>query len=89
MNRKPSGFWTKDPITQEILVAYVKGEATLDQATGLIALHCEELDVDQSRATIEADVKWYARDIRKTLGLPSLREVKASAKAATEIAAQS
>jgi hypothetical protein len=70
---------------------YIRGEADLASTAAAIADYAQEKGVDPQFLTpeiIEADVRWYAREWRKKLGLPSVREAKASAKAKVELAVQ-
>ncbi len=75
ITRKPAGFWTKGD-GFAIVTQYVQGRLSLDEATELLG---EPKDVHK------ADVEWYARDVRKSLGLPSLRETKQAVKAQAEL----
>lgn len=88
MDRKPSGFWTKDEAVKHVMGEYVRGEASLDEATDLLAAYCAELGVTQPREAIKADVVWYARATRKALGIPSVRQAAQIAIAKQEIAKQ-
>lgn len=87
-NRKPAGFWTKDQVVKDLLTMFVRGEADLSDTAAAIHSYCTELGVSQPIEAISADVTWYARGIRRELGLPSLKEIKAATKAQTEIAEQ-
>lgn len=87
-NRKPSGFWTKDQVVKDLMTTYVNGEADLADVADALHSYCVKLGVVQPIEAISADVTWYARGIRKELGLPSLKETKAAIKAQTEIAEQ-
>ncbi len=96
MLRKPAGFWTKGK-GLEVVAAHVSGKISEEQAVAALRLACTEAGVDEAGtqgafasvdAALLADVRWYARDVRKALGLPGLREQAAAAKAQAEIAAQ-
>ena len=90
MLRKPAGFWSKGQ-GLAIVTAHVQGKATEAQAVEAVRAACNEAGVDEAVLTdsiLFADVRWYARDVRKALGLPGLREVRAASKAKAEIAAQ-
>lgn len=88
MERKPNGFWTKDQVVKDLMVAYVKADADLNTVASALQKYCAELGVAQSLEAIVADVKWYARAARKSLGLPGLREAVAIGKAKTDLEAQ-
>lgn len=87
-NRKPAGFWTKDQVVKDLMSMFVKGEADLADTAAALHSYCVELGVVQPLEAISADVTWYARGIRKELGLPSLKETKQIEKAVAEIAEQ-
>lgn len=86
--RKPSGFWSKNE-GRQLVEMFVTGEFTLDETVIAVREVCEEQGVDAAYLTdsiLQEDVKWYAREVRKALRLPSLKEVAAQVKAQTEIA---
>ena len=77
--RHEAGYWTKGK-GLEAVTAFVRGKATLEQAGAQVRLEGQ----DEKGAT--ADIRWYARDVRKALGLPSLREAASAVKAKQELA---
>lgn len=90
MLRKPAGFWTKG-VGLQVITAHVQGKATEAQAVEAVRAACKEAGVDEAVLTdsiLLADVRWYARDVRKLLHLPGLREASAAAKARAEVAEQ-
>lgn len=74
MERKPAGFWTRDENVKAMMLGYVNGEEDLDTTTAALHAYCAELGVEQTVRTIRLDVVWYARGIRKALGLPGVLE---------------
>ncbi len=77
-SRKPAGFWTEDDKVKALMEKFVRGKATLDETTDALSEYCAELDVNQPREAIKADVVWYARGVRKALGLPGIKEAARS-----------
>lgn len=88
MERKPSGFWTKDQVVKDFMLGFVKGDADLNETAASLQRYCAGLGVAQPVEEIAADVRWYARAARRALGLPGLREAAAIAKAKADLEAQ-
>jgi hypothetical protein len=86
LNRKPAGFWTKDAHVKAMMIEYVEGTADLETTAKAMQAYCIELNVHQPLVAIQADVVWYARGVRKALGLASVREAKQIEKAKQELA---
>ena len=84
MIRRPVGFWTKGK-GLEIITSHVRGKTSEAQAVEALRKECPVVD---EKSTLESVVRWYARDVRKALGLPSLRETASAAKAKQELAQQ-
>lgn len=85
MERKPAGFWTRDENVKAMMLGFVQGEEDLDTTTAALRAYCADLGVDQTAATIRADVLWYARGIRKALGLLGVLESARQARAQVEL----
>lgn len=86
--RLPAGFWTKGAGAY-LVTAHVRGE--MDEAETLEALTACYAEAGQTvdAAYLKARVlTWYVREARKSLGLPNLKEIKQSAGAKQELAAQ-
>lgn len=85
LSRKPGGFWTRDETVKTLMTEYVKGEIEFSEVLEGLEEYCAQLGVRQTTEVISADIHWYARQVRKGLGLPSLREQKRAMLAAKEL----
>ncbi len=84
--RRPAGFWTKDEGFQTI-ASMVRGKISeADAVAALLPGHPALGPFETMEAAVLADVRWYARAVRKALGLPGIREQKSSERAAKELA---
>lgn len=89
--RMEVGFWTRGK-GKDIITQYVTGNLTYEQAAQALA----EAGVDfaglaaaglyeDTDAAIRADITWYARKVRKGLGLFTVRPARTSGKAKQEL----